>query len=735
MQRAGSQSSNRILLCLCVLLALFVAGPIEKAVANNIVSAACQIGSSSLCPAQSPQEIVNLYGTTTNGAYWINVDGTARETYLILNSGYPDSGGWFLAMKGTRAGTSFTYSSTQWTDQTTTLNTSSPTDDVSTEAKFHAFNYLPVTRMVAVFKDRASQPFNTSGSGDLGTNSFGGHTWSEVVTSTTMFSRFTTNSNIVDGSGYTGRFTIHRETNASNGKLVFPYQTGWTRYGFNNSTGYNYRWGTTSNNETSMGSNDSGSGIGMDGYSAAGLITYSDNLTYGPNGSSGAQNPGTMTMPSGFQIWGKMAAPSVAAPATLTRTNLGDGSVRLNIGAVGAATEYAVQYKLSATSSWSGATTLRLTSPNASTPSATITGLGSGVYDFRVWSRATNNSSASAVSLTSQTIDSTVATISSLSITSTPGSDSIYGAGETITATITWSESVTVTGSPRIPIQGLSSKTLTYLSGSGTPSTTFSYQVTSGDLDRDGISVTLNTLELNGGSITDAALNTATLSHAAISPSLALQVDGTAPSSPTLQTTSNGASIDVIYSETLSGTTPATSTFVVSVNGVTNSVTAVSTSTNTLRLTLNFSVISGTVVTLAYTDPTATNDLNAIQDEAGNDAPTFAATSVTNLSTATTNSSVTVALNPVSSTATYRAVTTIRATVSTAGRVDFFHEGKIIANCRNVLTSSNTANCSWKPSKHAFVTLTVRLKPSGSGFLNSSSDPLRLFVIKRSGSR
>ena len=493
MQRAGSQSSNRILLCLSLLLTLIVAMPIEKAAANNIVSSPCQIGSSSSCPAQSPQEIVNLYGTTTNGSYWINVDGTARETYLILNSGYPDSGGWFLGMKGTRSGTSFTYSSTQWTDQTTTLNTSSLTDDVSTEAKFHAFNYLPVTRMVAVFKDRASQPFNTNGSGDLGTNSFGGHTWSEVVTSTTMFSRFTTNSNIVDGSGYTGRFTIHRETNASNGKLVFPYQTGWTRYGFNNSTGYNYRWGTTSNNETSMGSNDSGSGIGMDGYSAAGLITYSDNLTYGPNGSSGAQNPGTMTMPSGFQIWGKMAAPSVAAPATLTRTNLGDGSVRLNIGAVGAATEYAVQYKLSATSSWSGATTLRVTSPNASTPSATITGLGSGVYDFRVWSRATNNSSASAVSLTSQTIDSTVATISSLSITSTPGSDSIYGAGETITATITWSESVTVTGSPRIPIQGLSSKTLTYLSGSGTPSTTFSYQVTSGDLDRDGISVTLNT--------------------------------------------------------------------------------------------------------------------------------------------------------------------------------------------------------------------------------------------------
>jgi hypothetical protein len=539
----------------------------------------------------------------------------------------------------------------------------------------------------------------------------------------------------VDGSGYTGRFTIHRETNASNGKLVFPYQTGWTRYGFNNSTGYNYRWGTTSNNETSMGSNDSGSGIGMDAYSAAALVTYSDNLTVGPNGSSGVVNPGTLTMPSGFQIWGKMAAPSIATPATLTRTNLGDGSVRLNIGAVGAATEYAVQYKLSATSTWSGATTLRLTSPNASTPSATITGLNSGVYDFRVWSRATNNSSASAVSLNSQGIDSTVPTISSLSITSTPGSDSIYGAGETITATVNWSETVTVTGSPRIPLQGLSSKRLIYTSGSGTPITTFSYQVTTGDLDRDGVSVALNTLELNGGTIADAALNTATLSHAAISASLALQVDGTAPSSPTLQTTSNGASIDVIYGETLSATAAATSTFAVTVNSVANSVTAVSISANTVRLALNFAVISGAVVTLAYTEPTAANDLNAIQDEAGNDAPSFAATSVTNLSTATTNSSLSIALNPASSTATYRAVTTIRATVSTPGRVDFFHEGKIIPNCRNLSTSANIANCSWKPSKHAYVNLTARLRPSGSGFLNTSSEPLRLFVTKRTGSR
>jgi hypothetical protein len=441
MKTSVSLNSKAFLLALAICAGLLPAIQMENAVANETLNDACQIGSSSSCPAQSPQEIVNLYGTTSNAAYWINVNGTARETFLILGTGYPDSGGWFLGMKGTRTGSSFWYNSTQWTDQTTTLNTNSLSDDVSTEAKFHAFNNLPVTRLVAVFKDRASNVFNTNGSGDLGPNSFGGHTWGETVTSTTMFSRFTNNSNLHDASGYSGRFTIHRETNAADGKLVFPYQTGWTRYGFNNTTGYSYRWGTTSNNEPAMGSNDSVSGIGLDNNSASAIVSYSDNLTVGPNGGSGATSPGNFNNPSGFQIWGRMANPSIATPATLTRTNLVDGSIRLNIGAVAAATEYAVQYKLSATSTWSGATTRRLTSPSASTPSATIAGLATGTYDFRVWSRATNNSSATAVSLTNQSVDVTAPTFTS---------SSSFSAAENIAtsanaATIKVSESATVT--------------------------------------------------------------------------------------------------------------------------------------------------------------------------------------------------------------------------------------------------------------------------------------------------
>ncbi|MCW8209682.1 hypothetical protein D8B24_22375, partial [Verminephrobacter aporrectodeae subsp. tuberculatae] len=47
-------------------------------------------------------------------------------------------------------------------------------------------------------------------------------------------------------------------------------------------------------------------------------------------------------------------------------------------------------------------------------------------------------------------------------------------------------------------------------------------------------------------------------------------------------------------------------------------------------LTLSTAVSHGQSVTVAYADPTTGNDANAIQDAAGNDAASFAATEVTN---------------------------------------------------------------------------------------------------------
>jgi hypothetical protein len=737
MKRGDSQSFRATLIAFVIILVQVVGGTLPTASAN-ITQSPCVIGSSSSCPAQSPQEIYNLYGTTANGIYWINVNGTATETYLILDTNYPDSGMYFLGMKGTKVSTNFNYSSNYWTSQSTTLNTGSLSDNVSTDAKFEAFNYLPVTKVVGVFKDRNSYAFNSSGSGVLGSNSFGGHTWAEDISAQTMFSRFTNTGTLYSATGTMTRYNLYRETNSDTGKLVFAYQFGYAKYGFNYSNGSAvYRWGIAFNNENDdprIDSSDSQAGIGLTSYGAASNFTYSDNLSYAINGGTGQLNGATATYPSGFQIWGKMATPSIAAPATLTRTNLGDGSVRLNIGAVSAATEYAVQYKTTA-QQWSAATTVRLTSPSASTPSATLTGLASGTYDFRVWSRATNNSSNTAVTLLSQSVDSSAPTVSSINVTSTPGADSIYGAGETITATVGWSETVTVSGSPRIPIQGLTSKFLTYSGGSGTTSLTFTYVVTNSDLDRDGISITSNTLSLNSGTITDAALNAASLSHLAISSSLLLQVDGSPPTPGTPQTSSNGSTISITVDETLSATAPQTSAFTVLVNSVSNSVSSISISGRTIELALTFSILNSATVTLAYADPTVGNDASAIQDEAGNDAVSIATTSVTNLSTSTRNTTAAISLNPASTTTVFRAVTTIRVTTNTAGRVDFYQSGKIIPNCRNVATLANVANCSWKPSVQYFTNLTARFRPTGSGFQLSQSEVLRIYVTKRAGLR
>ena len=48
--------------------------------ANN-----CQVGSSSSCPATSPQEIYNLYGTTADGTFWLRVNGVATQVFLKMN--------------------------------------------------------------------------------------------------------------------------------------------------------------------------------------------------------------------------------------------------------------------------------------------------------------------------------------------------------------------------------------------------------------------------------------------------------------------------------------------------------------------------------------------------------------------------------------------------------------------------------------------------------------------------
>ena len=102
--------------------------------------------------------------------------------------------------------------------------------------------------------------------------------------------------------------------------------------------------------------------------------------------------------------------------------------------------------------------------------------------------------------------DFTVPTIESVAITSDPGSDGEYVKGDDIEITVTFSEAVSVTGTPRIKIKLNKFKKAGYVAAESTATAlVFSYTVRRTDYDHDGINLPANGLELNGGSITNQA--------------------------------------------------------------------------------------------------------------------------------------------------------------------------------------------------------------------------------------
>ncbi|MCX5944140.1 MAG: FG-GAP-like repeat-containing protein [Cyanobacteria bacterium] len=158
-----------------------------------------------------------------------------------------------------------------------------------------------------------------------------------------------------------------------------------------------------------------------------------------------------------------------------------------------------------------------------------------------------------------------------------------YGIGDTITIEVPFSEVVTVTGNPTLLLEtGSSDQVATYSSGSGTNTLTFTYTVQAGDTSVDLDYNSGSALELNGGTIQDAAGNNASLTLAApgaagsLGANAALVIDTapagdtTAPDAPTGLDLSAGSdtgssSTDNLTSHstpTISGSAEALSTVV-----------------------------------------------------------------------------------------------------------------------------------------------------------------------------
>ncbi|MCM3628984.1 S-layer homology domain-containing protein [Paenibacillus glycanilyticus] len=122
-------------------------------------------------------------------------------------------------------------------------------------------------------------------------------------------------------------------------------------------------------------------------------------------------------------------------------------------------------------------------------------------------------------------IDAIAPTVSSVTVPA----NKTYLAGQDLEFTVQYDELVAVTGTPYLPLT-IGSKTVqaAYVSGSGTQNLLFRYTVQAGDLDADGIAVASG-LNLNGGTVRDAATNVANLALNHVGSTAAVLVDATAP--------------------------------------------------------------------------------------------------------------------------------------------------------------------------------------------------------------
>jgi len=200
-------------------------------------------------------------GQTQNGVYNINLPTVGvKPIYCILDTNV-NGGGWMLAMKGKKFGTSFYWDSSHWTSNST-LNPTDVTRLVTNnqDAKYDTFNYYSASNMLALF------PSENTGGGTLGNlGPTYGHNWKSSVPSgpTTLLNMFN-NGNDQDLS-YTGGGELKNSAETGGGN-PFGSQGGYQYYGINainGQSGIQVRWGFDWNNEGSPGSNDAGGGIGL----------------------------------------------------------------------------------------------------------------------------------------------------------------------------------------------------------------------------------------------------------------------------------------------------------------------------------------------------------------------------------------------------------------------------------------------------------------------------------------
>jgi hypothetical protein len=178
----------------------------------------------------------------------------------------------------------------------------------------------------------------------------------------------------------------------------------------------------------------------------------------------------------------------------------------------------------------------------------TLTNCTEGTVILQLKANSVTGTSTGPPSLSSANIivvDRTAPTISTL----TAPANKTYIPSETPTFTMAFSESVTVTGTPRIALTvGSLAKYASFVSMTDSKTALFRYTVTTGagEFDTDGIAIANSTLDLNGGSISDLATNALTLTFSA--PTLTSVLVAQPASAPTITSiTATSTQLDINF--------------------------------------------------------------------------------------------------------------------------------------------------------------------------------------------
>jgi len=212
----------------------------------------------------------------------------------------------------------------------------------------------------------------------------------------------------------------------------------------------------------------------------------------------------------------------------------------------------------------------------------------------------------------------TLAPTVSVAITGEDGiQNSFLNAGDNVSVTATFSETVNVSGSPTLTlVVGSDNRTAAYISGDNSTELVFRYMIdatgTSGENDSNGISIPENALALNSGTIRDAALNDAILTHSVVDNNSSYKVDTVLPTVSVAITGEDGiqnsflnagdnVSVTATFSETVNVSGSPTLTLVV---GSDNRTAAYISGDNSTELVFRY--------TIDATGTSGENDSNGI---------------------------------------------------------------------------------------------------------------------------